>query len=114
MSLARRFVERPSRLALSRPARLTACSMAKFCDSGPAMQSERRGVVSGQHPLQEQFFPLFKVHPVLIKAFRLLYKVTLLPLRGLAISGYGIFCRLHEATTLCLLRSSKAWRRSCA
>ena len=70
-------------------------------------------MVSGHHLLQEWFFPLFKVHPVLIKAFRLLYKVILLPIDQ-AISEYGIFCKLPAATTLCLLRSSRAWKRSCA
>ena len=86
-----------------------AFSMATLYGSGLARRGERRGV-SG---VREKCSLLSKVYPVLLKVFRWLYKVILLPI-GLAISESGIFCKLHEATTLCLLRSSRAWKRSFA
>jgi len=87
--------------------------MAKSYDSGPARRGDRRGVVSGHHLLRERCSLLFKVYPVLLKVFRWLYKVFLLP-TDQAISEYGIFCKLPATTTLCLLRSSMAWKRSFA
>ena len=88
--------------------------MVKLYDSGPARRGDRRGVESGRRLPREKCFLLFKVYPVLLKVFRWLYKVTLLPKfpTDQVTSEYGISSKLLATTTLRLLRSSKASRRS--